>query len=131
MLEMSVWIAKLLGPVLLVAAIPMLVSPKDLQEVAREFLNNRALIFITGVLAMVAGLAITNSHNIWIADWPVIITLFGWAMIIGGAARMALPTVVDTIGSAMMDRPTITRVAGAIWALIGAYLAYKGYFQAP
>ncbi len=131
MLETSVWIAKLLGPVLLVAAVPMMAFPGDMQEVARQFLKNRALIYITGVLAMVGGLAITNSHNIWIADWPVIITLFGWAMIIGGAARMALPTVVDTIGSAMMDRPTMTRVAGAVWALIGAYLTYEAYFQAP
>ncbi len=131
MLATSVWIAKLLGPVLLVAAIPMLAFSKDLQEVAREFLKNHALIYVTGVLVMVGGLAIVNSHNIWIADWPVIITLFGWAMIIGGAARVALPSVVNTIGGAMMDRPTMTRVSGAVWALIGAYLTYKGYFFAP
>ncbi len=63
MLATSVWIAKLLGPVLLVAAIPMLAFSKDLQEVAREFLKNRALIYVTGVLVMVGGLATVNSHN--------------------------------------------------------------------
>ena len=128
MLASSVWIAKLLGPVLFVAAVPMLAFPKDLQDVARDFLKNRALIYVTGVLVMVGGLAIVNSHNIWIADWPVIITLFGWAMIIGGAARVALPPVVTAIGSAMMDRPSLTRVSGAVWALLGAYLIYRGYF---
>jgi hypothetical protein len=128
MWAMSVWIAKLLGPVLFVAAIPMLALTRDLQEVAREFLKNRALIYITGVLVMVGGLAIVNSHNVWIADWPVIITVFGWAMIIGGAARVALPTVVRTIGGAMVNHPTAIRVSGAVWALIGVYLTYKGYF---
>ncbi len=106
----------------------MLADTKDLQEMAREFLRNRALIYITGVLAMLGGLAIVNNHNIWIADWPVIITLFGWAMIIGGAVRMGLPSAVRSIGGAMMENPTMIRVSGAVWVLIGAFLTYKGYF---
>ncbi len=127
----SILIAKLIGPVLLVAAIAMLADAKDLQEMAREFLKNRALIYVTGVLAMLGGLAIVNNHNIWIADWAVIITLFGWAMIIGGAVRMALPSAVRSIGGAMMASLTMIRVSGAGWALIGAFLTYKGYFQTP
>ncbi len=124
----SILIAKLIGPVLLVAAIAMLADAKDLQGMAREFLKDRALIYVTGVLAMLGGLAIVNNHNIWIADWPVIITLFGWAMIIGGAVRMALPSAVRSIGGAMTKNPTMMRVAGAVWALVGAFLIYKGYF---
>ena len=117
-----------MGPVLLVAAIAMLADIKDLHEMAREFLKNRALIYVTGVLAMLGGLAIVNTHNNWIADWPLIITLIGWAMIIAGAVRMALPSVVRSMGGAMMEYPTMIRISGAVWALIGAFLTYKGYF---
>ena len=124
----SILIAKLIGPVLLVAAIAMLADTKDLQEMAREFLKDRALIYVTGVLALLGGLAIVNNHNIWIADWPVLITLFGWAMIIGGAVRMALPYAVRSIGGAMMENPAMIRISGAVWVLIGAFLTYKGYF---
>ena len=124
----SILIAKLIGPVVLVATIAMMADAKDLQEMARDFLKDRALIYVTGVLAMLGGLAIVNNHNIWIADWPVIITLCGWAMIIGGAVRMALPSAVRSIGGAMMENPTMIRVSGAVWVLIGAYLTYKGYF---
>ena len=124
----SILIAKLIGPVLFVAAIAMLADTKDLQEMAREYLNDRALIYVTGVLAMLGGLAIVNNHNIWIVDWPVIITLFGWAMIVGGAVRMALPSAVRSIGGAMTKNPTMMRVTGAVWALVGAFLIYKGYF---
>ena len=124
----SILIAKLMGPVVLVAAIAMMANPEDLLEMARDFLKQRALIFVTGVLAMLGGLAVVNTHNIWIADWPVIITLFGWAMTIGGAIRMALPSVVKSIGGAMIENPVMPRVAGAVWAIIGAFLVYKGYF---
>jgi hypothetical protein len=127
-LATSILIAKLIGPILLVAAITMLADAKGLQAMAREFLKDRALIYVTGVLAMLGGLAIANNHNIWIADWPVLITLFGWAMVIGGAVRMALPSAVRSIGGAMMENPTTIRVAGAAWALVGAFLTYQGYF---
>ncbi len=127
----SILIAKLIGPIVLVAAIAMIADVKGMQEMARGFLKDRALIFITGVMAMLGGLAIVNSHNNWIADWPVIITLFGWAMFIGGAIRMALPSVVRSIGGAMMDNQSLLRVAGVVWLLIGAFLTFKGYFQAP
>ena len=127
-LEQSIFIAKLVGPVLLVAAIPMLINPKELQEIAAEFLQNRVLIYITGVMVLLGGLSIVNTHNYWVVDWPVVITLFGWAMIIGGAARVVLPSAVTRIGNAMMEKPTVTRIAGLAWAFVGAYLIYKGYF---
>ena len=114
----SILIAKLIGPIVLVAAIAMIADVKGMQEMARGFLKDRALIFITGVMAMLGGLAIVNSHNNWIADWPVIITLFGWAMFIGGAIRMALPSVVRSIGGAMTcaDSTSISRQgAGTCW----------------
>lgn len=124
----SILIAKLIGPILLVAAIAMLANTEDLREMAREFLKDRGLIYVTGVMAMLGGLAIVNNHNIWITDWPVIITLFGWMMVIGGAVRMALPSVVRLIGGAMINNPTMIRVSGVVWVLIGAFLTYKGYF---
>ncbi len=127
-METSVFIARLIGPILLVAAIAMLTRPRDLIEITRAFLKDRALIFVSGVLAMLGGLAIVNSHNVWIADWPVLITLFGWALVLGGATRIALPSAVRSIGGAMMERAALTRIGGAVWALIGAFLTYQGYF---
>jgi hypothetical protein len=76
---------------------------------------------------MVAGLSIVNTHNVWTLRWPVIITLFGWALVLGGAIRIAAPRIVDVVGGAMMDHPTVTRVAGIIWGCLGVFLTIKGY----
>ena len=127
-MQTSILIAKLIGPILLVAAIAMLANTKDLQELARGFMEDRPLIYFSGILAMLAGLAIVNNHNVWVANWPVIITLFGWASILGGITRMALPGVVRTVGGAMLENPAIIRVSGALWVLIGVWLSYVGYF---
>jgi hypothetical protein len=124
----SIFIAKLAGPVLLVAAIAMLANPTDIRDIAREFLKSRALVYVTGVLAMLGGLAIVINHTVWVANWPVLITVLGWALVIGGAARIACPSVVESVGNAMIPNPMVMRVAGAVWALIGAFLIYQGYF---
>ena len=59
---------------------------------AEEFLRSRALIYLSGLLTMTAGLAIVLTHNVWVADWPVLITMLGWLATIGGAVRIASRT---------------------------------------
>ncbi len=124
---MAIWISKFLGPVILALSIPMIVAPQGLQETTRRFLADRPLVLISGVLAMTAGLTIVNTHNVWVPDWTLIVTLFGWALVLGGASRIVAPRIVDRIGGAMMDRPTMTRIVGIFWAFLGAFLAFKGY----
>ena len=65
--------------------------------------------------------------NVWVRDWPLIVTHFGWALILGGASRIVAPRVVEHVGGAMVDRPTMTRIVGAFWALLGAFLTVKAY----
>lgn len=125
---MSIWIAKLLGPVIIAVAVPMIATPVKLQETTKRFLADSPLVLITGVLVMIAGLSIVNTHNIWQWNWTVVITLFGWALIISGVSRIVAPTVVYKVGSLMMDRPVFTRIAGAFWAFLGIFLTFKGYF---
>lgn len=124
---MTIWISKFLGPVILALSIPMIVTPTSLQETTRRFLADSPLVLISGVLAMTAGLSIVNTHNVWVLDWTLIVTLFGWALLLGGASRIVAPRVVDRVGGAMMDRPTMTRIAGVFWAFLGAFLTLKAY----
>src|SRR5262249_4542564 len=58
----------------------------------------RALIFITGVLALLAGLAIVNAHNLWVPDSRLVVTVLGWLFILRGIMNLVSPAVVQTIG---------------------------------
>ncbi len=44
----------------------MLTEGDGYSSLLKEFIASRALIFVTGVLALVAGLAIVNAHNLWV-----------------------------------------------------------------
>lgn len=126
-MQTSVFIAKLMGPVLLMMGLSVLLNPERVRAMAREMIDGQALIFMSGVITLPIGLAIVNTHNVWSGGWPVIITVFGWLMIVAGVARMALPGPLKEIGAAMIDKTTYIAVPGALMALLGAYLSYQGY----
>jgi Flp pilus assembly protein protease CpaA len=88
-MDTSLFIARLIGPLLLMVAIAVLVNQANVRQMATDFLESRALIYLTGVLTLFAGLVIINTHNIW-QGWPVIITIFGWLCVVGGAFRVIL-----------------------------------------
>ena len=125
----SIFLAKLIGPVALVAAIALFLNAPSYRAMALEFLRSPALIYLSGLLTMTAGLAIVLNHNVWGLDWRVIITLFGWAATIGGAVRIAFPDRVRAIGEAMLAKPVTMTVGGALWLAFGAVLCFFGYFR--
>ena len=112
---MSIWLAQLIGPVVVVTALNMVIAPGRVHALATSFMASPALVFISGVLAMLAGLAIVNSHNLWLWGWPVAITLLGWALVVGGAIRVLMPQWVQDVGGAMINAGSWTRTAGTAW----------------
>ena len=124
----SYWIAQLLGPVLLIATLGMLVNRQAYVTMAREFIDSTALIYLAGILTLTAGLAITISHNVWVMDWPVVVTIFGWLAIIGGIFRMAFPNLVSKIGTNMLEKHSnMLPVTMAVVGLLGGVLTWYGY----
>lgn len=123
----SLFLAQLIGPTLLVIGLGMIVSRDAYRTMAQEFLGSRALIYIAGILAFVPGLAIVLTHNVWVAGWPVIITLFGWLALLGGIFRLIFPQEVTRIGSRIIAMPSALTVGGIVVLALGAVLSFFGY----
>ena len=122
----SVFLARLIGPVMLVIGLAVFANQRAFREMAEEFVASRALIFLSGLIIMPIGLAVVLTHNIWALDGRVMITLFGWANAIGGALRLAAPAYVMQTGRAMLKRPHFIPVAAAIWVVAGALFCLFG-----
>ena len=126
-MDTSLFLARLIGPIFVVLAIGLLVRQDSLRAMASDFISSRPLVFLTGFLTLLGGLALVNTHNVWEAGWPVIITILGWLSVIGGVARMLFPETVMGIGEKMLKDKTILTVAGAAEGLLGLWLCYVGY----
>src|SRR3981189_1633415 len=101
----SVFIARLIGPVMLVIGLAVFANQRAFRELAEEFLASRALTFLSGLIIMPAGLAIGLTHNMWGVEGRVMIMMLGGPTLIGGEFRLAPPAYVMQTGRAMLKRP--------------------------
>jgi uncharacterized protein YjeT (DUF2065 family) len=126
-MDTSIFLAQLLGPFFLVLGIGMAATPQAWRAMAEEFLDSRALIFLAGLFAFLPGLAIVLTHNVWVFDWRLIVTLLGWLGLAGGAFRLLFPMEVRAIGKHMLQKTEWLRAGGVAVAVLGAVLAYFGF----
>ena len=130
-MQTSRFLAKLIGPLLAVIGLALIFNSDAFRAMAEEFLKSYALIYIAGLLALTAGLAIVNTHNLWTPDWRVVITILGWLFVIGGIFRIGFPRGVQSLGASILTSAPNNwiMIEGGIFFALGAWLTYEGYRQ--
>jgi uncharacterized membrane protein HdeD (DUF308 family) len=114
-------IAGLIGPTL--AA--MLVSESPL--VQPHLYDNQIppVVYLSGVLMFVAGLAVVRAHNIWARNWTVLVTLTGWFFLILGLVRMFAAAQYHQ--AAARTSSTVFTVLEGVLLAIALFITYQGY----
>ena len=125
----SIFLAKLIGPVVALAGLAMLVNRKELEALVQEFLRSRALLFLLGLLDVAIGLAIVLTHNVWVADWCIIITLLGWLLLGRGAVRLLIPDQAKSFGAKLLKNENAMIGSFAVVLVLGLVLTYFGYVR--
>jgi uncharacterized membrane protein len=124
-------LARLMGPILLVIGIGMacglMMEGAGYSNVLKEFIANRALIFLTGILALLAGVAIINVHNVWVPDWRVIVTVLGWLLVLRGIMLLVFPLTVQVFGDRVATSEAGVTAGAALTFVLGAVLCIMGY----
>ena len=86
-----VFIAKLIGPLFVVLGIGCLVNQTVYADMIGQAVLVPVLIYLSGLMAFLAGVAMLNGYHGWTADWRLIITILGWVLVIAGIIRIVLP----------------------------------------
>jgi len=126
-MENSILLAKFIGTYFIVIGVGLVFNLKVYRKVLEDFFKNSALVYVTGLITFIVGLAIVLSHNIWVADWRVIITVSGWTALIKGAWLIILPGTLVKITEAYVKNIKLLVVPGIIMLAIGTFLMIKGY----
>lgn len=120
-------IAGFAGPLLIAVAAALLINRRTVAGLVTGVLNTPEFIFFSGVLTLVAGLAIVRAHNVWSAEWTVIITVIGWLCVIGGVIRIVWPERVSAARDTLLGSENTLTAWALIALLLGAFLTAKGY----
>lgn len=114
-MKVSEQIAALLGPTLLVLTLSEGVNLHVMTN------TSPAVAYLNGGILFVAGLAILRAHNRWTFGWPVLVTLVGWAFLLGGFLWMFAPGLQQ----GMSHATRITLIA--IFFIVATLLTIKAY----
>lgn len=122
----SMFYAQVIGIWLFVLGLAMIVHQQRFKKIMAETLDNPSLMTFSGMCSLGIGLLVVISHNIWVTAWPVVVTLFGWVMIVVGVMRIFWPEKFADFVRDLMDKNGYT-VASWIWLLVGVYLIWAGF----
>ena len=126
-METTLFLAKVIGLYFLVIGLHMALRGKELRLMFEAFAENRPLTYLTSVFALILGLLLVVSHNVWVAGWPVIVTLLSWLVLIKAIAYLLLPFSAMAGVVKAFNRPAWFTTGGAITAGFGVFLAAKGF----
>ncbi|MDD5496669.1 MAG: hypothetical protein PHP46_06185 [Candidatus Omnitrophica bacterium] len=127
-MDNSVLLAKFLGPFIIVIGLGLFLNPKKFRKVIKEFISSASLVYVSGLMTFVMGLAIVIFNNIWAMDWRLIITVFGWLTLIKGAWFIIMPETLTKMSGFFLKHAERIFIPWAIMLALGLFLCVKGYF---
>ena len=108
-------IVKAFRPYLIIQTVDNYIKTKDAEGLL-EF-----TLFIFGVL-------IIENHNVWEANWTVIITIIGWVALLKGILLLAFPTKLDFFKS-KFSNDSFLKLLTPLVLLFGLIFLYLGFMS--
>jgi hypothetical protein len=85
MSPLTLFLAKLLGAMLLTIAAAMAARGPAMAQTAKRMTSDPGMVMIGGAVRVGLGLAVVIGHDVWTGGaLPVAVTLFGWALYFSG-----------------------------------------------
>jgi len=119
----SILVAKILALTYISAGIAALSGKISFSKMIEEYENSPALLFVTGFIAISLGMLLVEYHNIWRANWTVLVTLVGWGMLLKGVALIAFPQTLSYFKSWCKN----ARAWGIFMIALGLLFGYFGF----
>jgi len=126
-METSVLLARIIGPLFILIGVGVLLNRKHYAAMATHFLSNAELYYFSGALAFILGIVMVLYHNIWTADWRVIITIIGWLSLFKGVVRILSPTMGSAAAASFTRSQLPLGFSAVVLLIVGGWLSFEGF----
>ena len=123
-MELSIMVAKIIALIYLPLGIAMFAGQLKAKELVTSFGESSAASLVMGYLGVIAGISLITHHNIWVMDWPVLITAIGWITVIDSVLLLALPKTMSTMTKWISKND---KLWGFISIILGLIFGYFGF----
>ncbi|MEK7509910.1 MAG: hypothetical protein AAB605_04340 [Patescibacteria group bacterium] len=126
-MDVTLFLAQFWGWLLVILGLIFLLRRKALMDVMYQLVGDKSMTMLTGYLALTIGLVTVLLHNVWVADWRVIITIFGWFSLLKGIVRIGFPDVTQKAVAPFRDNPMLVQALLVIIIVLGGWLLWMSY----
>jgi hypothetical protein len=125
----TIFLSRLLGLYCILVGLSMVTHRQTTVETIKALVHNAPVLFVAGVIALAAGLALVLGHNVWSGGaLPVVVTLVGWISLIKGLLLLFLPPeAAGRFFLGGLHYQQLFYLYPAIALIFGGYLTYGGF----
>ncbi|MBX4195682.1 hypothetical protein KW796_01850 [Candidatus Parcubacteria bacterium] len=125
-METSIFIAKIMGLFGAISTLAIMLSYRKHTLRELEMAESVPSVVASGYFILMLGVLLVVSHNIWVKDWRVVVTILSWSTLAKGVLRIAFPDWVRKLVERKQQNAKFIFAELAVF-LISLYLLYYGY----
>ncbi len=123
--------SRVIGPFLAIVCVTAVARASEIQALFSQFEANSLWTWVIGALALGLGLTMVTAHQYWRGPAAVIVSLLGWLVVARGVLLLAFPSAFITMANNMIGAQALWIALAIGFALVGLYLTYVGWIEAP
>jgi len=120
-MELTIFLARFWGSLFMILGVAS-IGVKLLGRII-NYTEDKTITIATGYITFLLGLMTVAAHNVWVLDWPVVITILGWTTLLKGIEKVAFPDRVNKAAQLFKNQSVLW---GVVIFLIGAFVYWAG-----
>ncbi len=122
-MELSTFFARLWGSFFIIFGLLFLVTRYLGKVIAMT--EDRAFVISTGYVTLLMGLVTVILHNVWVANWKVVITILGWSTLIKGIMKIGFPEHIHKQAQRFKKKQMVSTI---ILIILGVWLLRMSFY---
>lgn len=121
-MELSIFFARLWGSFFIIFGLLFIITRQLGKTI--EMTDDKAFVISTGYITFLMGLVTVILHNLWVADWRVVITVLGWSTLIKGIGKIGFPEQINKQAQRFKKKQF---VSAFLLIILGVFLLWKSF----
>lgn len=119
----TILIAQVLGIFFAVAGISMIAGGKRTAEAVEASVQNKGILWLWGIIALVIGAGIVVLNNMWTSGIALLVTIIGWLALVKGVFILLAPDAAASLYR-KFNKSGLLVFCGVIALILGLVLLY-------
>ncbi len=125
MISSSTVVATSIAWFLLVLGFSYLLQAPRWIRISRKMMQEPEQAFPTMIILLLVGFFLVQIHNIWVMDWPVVVTVLGWLLVLKASWLLLFPQTLQKFSSwSDATMISMTRISGVVIVVLATLLIY-------